>query len=104
MRLMPTESPQMEGLDIAGRCIPANHVGGDFFQFFERDGKIAVCMADASGKAMGAAVPVMMFSGVLENEMDHGTRLEELFGRLNGSLCRSLAPNAYVCLALAEVD
>jgi len=27
MALMPQHSPQIEGLEIAGRCIPANHGG-----------------------------------------------------------------------------
>ena len=32
--------------DIVGCCIPANHVGGDFFQYFEQDNKLSTCMAD----------------------------------------------------------
>ena len=46
MGLMPTEPPQIEGFDITGRCIPANHVGCDFYQYFQQDGKLSVCMAD----------------------------------------------------------
>ena len=67
MGLMPTKPPQIEGFDITGRCIPANHVGGDFFQYFQQDGKLSLCLADVTGHAMEAAVPVMMFSGVLNS-------------------------------------
>ena len=38
MGLMPTAHPEIEGLDVVGRCIPANHVSGDCFQYFEQDG------------------------------------------------------------------
>jgi hypothetical protein len=52
--------------------IPANHVGGDFFQYFQQDGKLFVCMADVTGHAMEVTVPVMMFSGVLEEPDEVG--------------------------------
>ena len=104
MRLMPTASPQIPGLDIAGRCIPANHVGGDFFQYFDRNGKLAVCLADVTGKAMEAAIPVVMFSGILDSQMELGGSIEDLLGRLNRSLYRNLDSRTFVCFALGEID
>jgi len=74
MRLMPTESPQIAGFDIAGRCLPANHVGGDLFQYFPQDGKLAISLADVTGHAMEAAIPMVMFSGmtiVPDHAADH---------------------------------
>jgi len=104
MGLMPTEPPQVKGLDITGRCIPANHVGGDFFQYFERDGKLAICMADVTGHAMEAAVPVMMFSGVLKNEMRHGSSIDTLFTNLNEAMHEALDKRTYVCFEMMELD
>jgi serine phosphatase RsbU (regulator of sigma subunit) len=104
MGLMPTESPQIEGFDITGRCIPANHVGGDFFQYFQQDGKLSVCMADVTGHAMEAAVPVMMFSGILETEMRLGNPLDELFGHLNQTLEGKFDKRTYVCFTMIELD
>ena len=106
MRLMPTEPPQIEGLDIAGRCIPANHVGGDFFQYFPiSDNRLAISLADVTGHAMEAAVPVMMFSGILDTQMETGDSLENLFPKLNRSLCRNLADRrTYVCFTMGELD
>ena len=104
MGLMPTESPQIEGFDIAGRCIPANHVGGDFFQYFEQNGKLSICMADVTGHAMEAAVPVMMFSGVLKSQMELHPPMEALFGRLNRTMHDSLDSRTYVCFCMGELD
>ena len=54
------------GFNISGRCIPASQVGGDFFQYFPlSDNSIAISLADVTGHGMEAAVPVMMFSGIL---------------------------------------
>ncbi len=104
MGLMPTEPPQIEGFDITGRCIPANHVGGDFFQYFQQDGKLSVCMADVTGHAMEAAVPVMMFSGVLKTEMRHGSSIDTLFANLNEIMHDTLDKRTYVCFEMMEID
>ena len=104
MGLMPKQSPQIEGFDIAGRCISANHVGGDFFQYFDRDGKLAMAVADVTGHAMEAAIPVVMFSGILDSQIEIGGGLEDLFGRLNRSLYRNLDRQTFVCFTMAELD
>lgn len=104
MGLMPKENPGIKGFDISGRCIPANHVGGDFFQYFSQDDKLAICMADVTGHAMEAAVPVMMFSGVLHTEMQYHPGLEQLFGNLNRNLHITLERRTFVCFAMGEID
>ena len=104
MGLMPQEPPRAEGFDIAGRCFPANHVGGDFFQYFQRDGKLAFSIADVTGHAMEAAIPVVMFSGILDTQMEAGDPLEDLFAKLNRSLYRNLDCRTFVCFAMGELD
>jgi len=104
MRLMPTESPQIEAFDIAGSCIPTNHVGGDFFQYFPQNSKLSISLADVTGHAMEAAVPVMMFSGILKSQMEIGGSVEEIFGRLNRSLHGTLDKRTFVCFAMGELD
>ena len=78
MGLMPGEGPQVEGFDIAGRCVPANHVGGDFFQYFHlsRD-RLAITTTDVTGHAMEAAIPVVMFDGILESQIKLGGGIED---------------------------
>ena len=104
MGLMPTESPRIRGFKIAGHCLPANHVGGDFFQYFQRNGTLSVCMADVTGHAMEAAVPVMMFSGVLKTEMRLGVPVDQLFSNLNNTMHDSLDSRTYVCFTMGEID
>ena len=104
MALMPNKNPEIEGFDIAGLCVPANLVGGDFFKYFQRDNKLALCMADVTGHAMEAAIPVVMFSGILESEIQHGTDPQALFSRLNRTLSRILDNRTFVCFSLGELD
>jgi len=104
MGLMPSESPQVPGLSVAGRCVPSNHVGGDFFQYFTPDGKLTAVMADVTGHAMDAAVPVMMFSGVLDHQMETPASVEEHVRRLNASMHRALVTRTFVCFTMGEID
>ena len=54
--LLPAQAPTMPGYDVAGACRPSRSVGGDFFDW-ESDGEVlAVTLADAMGKGMGAAL------------------------------------------------
>lgn len=114
MDLMPQEAPSLPGLEVAGHCRPAKHVGGDFFQYFPLSHhRLAVGMADVTGHAMEAAIPVVMFSGILKSETRHGNPLDQLFanldiGRLfanlNQTLCETLNRRTFVCFTLGEID
>ena len=53
---------------------------------------------------MEAAVPVMMFSGILESEIEHGGNLEDLFSRLNRILSHKLDRRTFVCFAMGEIE
>jgi len=104
MGLMPKEAPEIAGYEIAGRCLSAEQVGGDFFQYFERDGNLSLCIADVTGHAMEAAIPVVLFSGMLEMQMQSDPCLPELFEALNRSIHRILDARTHVCFQMAKLD
>lgn len=53
--LLPGESDNLEG--VAGLNVSAKVVSGDFYDFYKlRNGKVAFCIADVSGKGMNAAL------------------------------------------------
>ncbi|MEW6751274.1 MAG: SpoIIE family protein phosphatase [Candidatus Latescibacterota bacterium] len=103
MGLLPAQAPAAEGLEVAGRCVPATHVGGDFFQYYRDPERLWIALADATGHAMEAAIPAVLFSGILANQMELGEPLERLFAKLNASLRRLLGRRTHVCLAMAEI-
>ena len=105
MAMMPKRPPQVAGFDIAGRCIPATDVGGDLYQFFAlpRE-RLAISMADATGHSMEAAIPVVMFSGILRSLMEMDSPMEELLSRLNQSLYGTVDKRTFVCLSQGELD
>ena len=104
MGLMPTEAPQISGYDLAGHCETVNHVGGDFYQYFDRGETFAFSLADVTGHAMEAAIPVVMFSGILDSEIRHEQPQTQLFARLNQTLHHRLDRRTYVCFLLGQLN
>lgn len=56
LSLLPERSLRVAGATVAGICLPASHVGGDYFDYFHTDGRLDVVIADVSGHSVGAAL------------------------------------------------
>jgi len=103
--LLPTFEPHVEGISVAGHCLPADHVCGDFYQYFHLpDGRFAIGLADVTGHAMQAAIPAVLFGGMLETQMETFRGLEALLERLNRSVHRILGQRTNVCLNMVEIS
>ena len=53
---------------------------------------------------MDAAIPVVMFSGVLDSQMELGGGIQGLFYRLNNSMHRNLDNRTFVCFTMGELE
>lgn len=55
--LLPKESPEIPGYDVAGVSAPAKIVGGDYYDFVPlEDGRWTICVGDVSGKGIPASL------------------------------------------------
>ena len=105
MRLMPEEHPDLPGYDVCGVCVPTMQVGGDCFQYFSlREGSLELCVADATGHAMQAAIPIVVCSGALQAEVHHQRSIMSLVTGLNRALVKIFELRTFVCLSVAELD
>lgn len=55
--LLPAKVPQIQGVSIAGLCVPARDVGGDYYDYltYPKD-ELDLVIADVSGHNIGAAL------------------------------------------------
>ncbi|HBG07320.1 MAG: stage II sporulation protein E [Geobacteraceae bacterium GWC2_58_44] len=84
LSLLPESPPQLPGMSIACRCTPATHVGGDYYDFFQRgDDLIDVVMADVSGHSVGAALIMVETRSVLRAQMQAVRSTREILRVLN---------------------
>ena len=56
LSLLPSAPLRLPHAEIAGLCVPASHVGGDYFDFFQNSDAIDLVIADVSGHSVGAAL------------------------------------------------
>ncbi|MDY0268390.1 SpoIIE family protein phosphatase [Trichloromonas sp.] len=57
LSLLPRTVPAIPGLTLAGICVPARQVGGDYYDFLHHgDGTLDLVIADVSGHNVGAAL------------------------------------------------
>lgn len=89
---------------VYGSLEPAREVGGDLYDFYERDGKLFFCIGDVSGKG----VPSAMLMSVAHSLFRVLSRKEELPSRIlegmNRELCCGNDSNMFVTFFLGCLD
>jgi sigma-B regulation protein RsbU (phosphoserine phosphatase) len=56
LSLLPTAPLSGNGVLVAGMCLPATHLGGDYFDYFSSGTAVDVVIADVSGHSVAAAM------------------------------------------------
>jgi phosphoserine phosphatase RsbU/P len=102
--LFPRSSPMYPGLELAALSRPCYEVGGDLYDFIPLPGgRLALAMADVSGK--GAPASILMASVHASLRAVAGTAPPPaLMERLNHFLYESTQSNKYVTLFYAELN
>ncbi len=103
--LLPKKIPQLPGIAVATAWRPARAVGGDYFDVLRLEGnRLAVCIADVSGKGVPAALLMANVQASLRasvRELDSPARV---CGIVNGMLRESIAANKFVTFFCAVLD
>ena len=81
---LPKQTPQVEGLDVASRCVPAAEVGGDYYDLIKLGpGRLGVVIGDVSGKGIGAAFYMTLTKGFLRAVARQSNSPKEVLVRVN---------------------
>jgi hypothetical protein len=104
-QLLPTSVPRLRGIELAGVCIPAIGVGGDYFDFLELDEHdVGLLVADVAGKGIPAALLMAGLQGSVRSLMRPGVKMADLATRLNQILFRSSPDSRYATMFVATYD
>ncbi len=103
---LPDAAPVIAGVDIAGRCISAAHVGGDYYDFFLRgDGIVDVVIADISGHSVGAALIMSEVRTLLRTEANSTHPPQAVLETLNSQLHDDLSrAELFITMFYAEYN
>lgn len=102
---LPRQNPVCEKFDIAGTNIPCHQVGGDYYDFIAIDpGRLAVVVADVSGKGISAALLMASLRAALYSELHPQAQLAKMTTKLNDFVHRSSAVNMFITFFLSEIE
>lgn len=106
MNLLPKVYPTLVGHDISALSLPAKQVGGDYYDFTEMpDGRVALAVADVSGKGVPAAILTATTRSYLQSETQHpGLAVHEIVSRINRMVHRDVTDDMYVTMVLCVLD
>jgi serine phosphatase RsbU (regulator of sigma subunit) len=104
-RVLPQQLPKIPGYDIAAINLPADEIGGDYFDCIELpDGRVAMVIADVTGKGVPASLLVNSLHAALRVHIDHKVDTIALVQHLNSFLYASTPPNAFITFMIAVID
>jgi phosphoserine phosphatase RsbU/P len=104
-RLLPGEIPQLEGFQIASAWRPSAQVSGDYFDVFPLEGnRMALCIADVSGKGMAAVTLMTELHDAVRKFAPDAASPSELCTQVNQALCRPGAQSRYVTMFYGELE
>jgi sigma-B regulation protein RsbU (phosphoserine phosphatase) len=102
--LFPSSCPAIPGFELAATSLPCYQVGGDLYDFIPLpDGRLALVVADVSGKGTPASILMASLHASLR-ALAGSTGPARLMDRLNAFIFASTQANKYVTLFYAELD
>jgi serine phosphatase RsbU (regulator of sigma subunit) len=102
---LPQTIPQHAGWDIGAFWRPMREVAGDFYDFYTLpDGRLAIAIADVSGKGVPAALFMALTVTVLRFAMSLGLTPGELLDRVNSRLISDQQSKMFATVFVGYLD
>ncbi len=103
--LIPTELPTEPSFALSKIYKPHFNIGGDYLDFirFDKD-RFAFCIADISGKGVGAALLMANFQAIIQSLIFQYRDLETFVFALNQAVFRITKGDRFITFFIAETD
>lgn len=102
---LPSAPPELTGYEFFAFYEPANQVGGDYFDYVHLpDQRLAVVVADVSGKGIPAALLMAKLSAETRFSLVTERGLAQAVNRLNAGFSGPGWEDRFVTLAVAVID
>lgn len=103
--LLPREAPVVAGYQVAGVSIPAEEVGGDYFDFIPLSaGCLGLCVGDVSGKGLPASLLMANLQATLRGQARFNERPQDCVTWSNRLLYQCTDPEKFATLFYGVLD
>jgi len=86
------------------KSVPANELGGDFFELTRRNDTIFACVGDVSGHSFGAGILMTMTKSALKTHLEYNQNPAEIAGALNKLFLSQSDRSMYSTMTLLKYD
>lgn len=103
--LFPRELPQVQGIALAARAIPARETGGDFYDIVTLGTRrLGLLVGDASGKSISGAMLMAVARSTARSEARDHELPETVMRETNRWIALDVPPRSFVALSYASLD
>lgn len=103
--LIPADLPSNNRFQIARIYQPHYNVGGDYIDFIPYDqNRFALCIADISGKGVGAAILMANFQAMIQSLIFQYRDLETFVFALNQAVYRITKSDKFITFFICEIN
>jgi sigma-B regulation protein RsbU (phosphoserine phosphatase) len=104
-RILPADFPSTQNLEMFAMTTPAREMGGDFYDFFDLDdGRVALVVADVSGKGVPAAFYMAVVRTLFRAAAPLASSPAKCLGEVNRMLVGHDIPSMFVTVFYAVLD
>lgn len=103
-QMLPTAFPKRDDVDVCGLLLPAREVGGDLFDYYLRDEKLAFCIGDVSGKGVPAAMVMAVIHSMFRMASAHENNPARIMQTINETASEGNESNMFVTLFIGILD
>ncbi|MHC4290936.1 MAG: SpoIIE family protein phosphatase [Planctomycetota bacterium] len=108
--LLPHQTPEVKGLDVAGHSTYCDQTGGDYYDFLEvmdiSDSTVVVAVGDVMGHGVAAALLMATARGILRSRCSETNSLSLLLTHMNEHLAKDIGAQSgrFMTMLLMSVD
>jgi sigma-B regulation protein RsbU (phosphoserine phosphatase) len=103
--LLPRTPPPLPGFQLEAECVSAGAVGGDWYDYISlADRRVAIVLADVSGKGMPAALLMSAVRGMVRSLAPLASGPRAVLAHVNRMLLDDHATGRYVTMIYAVLD
>lgn len=103
--LLPKSLPSFENFELSGIMKPAQHVGGDYYDFIKvSDTKLFAIVGDVSGKGLSAALYMSKLQTMIRLYCTEEKSPKEILTEINRKLFGDMERNYFITATLAMID
>jgi phosphoserine phosphatase RsbU/P len=102
--LLPEETPEVAGWELAGSSRLCSAVGADYYDFAVDGSTLLLGLGDVAGKGLAAALLMAALRAAVRALWREAVPLPAVVTGVNDNLCQTVPPNRFATLFLARLD